>query len=205
MQTEGGKELKLVWGIIVRQEEHWFQAFVSQDGEVLALHDWVAHESYLAFPLSVDNPSDGDRELMTDPFDPVASPLGWHDNGVDPVFSTTIGNNVYAQENFDGSTANDWLDNFRPSGGRDNRYVFPIDHTEEPKEYVNASITSLFFANNLIHDVFYQYGFDEISGNFQENNFERGGLGNDAVQANGQDGAGTNNGIFLLLVWNSID
>jgi hypothetical protein len=32
------------------------------------------------------------------------------------------------------------------------------------------------------------------SGNFQESNFGRGGKEVDAVQANGQDGAGTNNG-----------
>lgn len=59
---------------------------------------------------------------------------------------------------------------------------------------MNASITNLFVWNNLIHDVFYQYGFDEVSGNFQESNFGRGGKEVDAVQANGQDGAGMNNG-----------
>jgi len=53
-----------------------------------------------------------------------------------------------------------------------------------------------FFWNNIIHVVFYEYGFDEVSGNFQENNFGRGGLGNDAVQANAQDGAGYNNANF---------
>ena len=49
--------------------------------------------------------------------------------------------------------------------------------------------------NNFLHDVLYQYGFDEVSGNFQETNFGRGGREVDAVQANGQDGAGTNNGM----------
>ena len=37
-------------------------------------------------------------------------------------------------------------------------------------------------------------GVDDTSGNFQESNFGRGGKEVDAVQANGQDGAGTNNG-----------
>lgn len=54
--------------------------------------------------------------------------------------------------------------------------------------------------NNYIHDIFYQYGFDEPSGNFQENNFGRGGAQNDAVQANAQDGAGTNNANFATPV-----
>lgn len=55
-----------------------------------------------------------------------------------------------------------------------------------------------------------RYGFDEVAGNFQENNFGKGGLGKsqvvvadnsisiggDAVQANSQDGAGFNNADF---------
>lgn len=45
----------------------------------------------------------------------------------------------------------------------------------------------------MIHDIFYQYGFTEEAGNFQENNFGKGGLGNDAVQSNAQDGSGFNN------------
>jgi len=61
---------------------------------------------------------------------------------------------------------------------------------------LDASTTNLFYWNNIIHDIFWQRGFNEESGNFQENNFGRGGLGNDAVQANSQDGSGTNNANF---------
>jgi len=64
-----------------------------------------------------------------------------------------------------------------------------------------------------MHDLFWQYGFNEPSGNFQENNFGHGGLGNDAVQANAQDGSGYNNANFAtpadgqrprmrMYVWN---
>lgn len=42
----------------------------------------------------------------------------------------------------------------------------------------------------------YQYGFDEASGNFQNNNQGRGGLGNDYVFADAFDGSGTNNANF---------
>src|SRR5262245_39239415 len=41
-----------------------------------------------------------------------------------------------------------------------------------------------------MHDVFYRYGFNEVAGNFQENNFGKGGKDNDAVIANAQDGSG---------------
>src|SRR5262249_45037470 len=55
---------------------------------------------------------------------------------------------------------------------------------------------NLFYVNNLLHDVHYHYGFTEAAGNFQFNNYGRGGLGNDAVQADAQDGGGTNNAHF---------
>jgi hypothetical protein len=39
----------------------------------------------------------------------------------------------------------------------------------------------------------YQYGFNEAAGNFQVNTYGRGGLGNDDVRAEAQDGGGANN------------
>ncbi len=60
----------------------------------------------------------------------------------------------------------------------------------------NAAITNLFYWTNIIHDVTYQYGFDEASGNFQQNNYGNGGAGNDPVNAEAQDGSGTCNANF---------
>src|ERR1035437_5201578 len=47
-----------------------------------------------------------------------------------------------------------------------------------------------------MHDQLYGLGFTEEAGNFQSDNFGRGGLGNDAVQADAQDGSGVNNANF---------
>src|SRR5687767_13687758 len=47
-----------------------------------------------------------------------------------------------------------------------------------------------------MHDKLYELGFPEASVNFQVNNFGRGGFGNDAVQADAQDGLGFNNANF---------
>ena len=47
-----------------------------------------------------------------------------------------------------------------------------------------------------MHDITYQYGFDEVAGNFQANNLGRGGAGNDYVLADAQDGSGVNNANF---------
>lgn len=45
----------------------------------------------------------------------------------------------------------------------------------------------------MFHDLLYRLGFDEVSGNFQMENFGKGGLGGDAVICQAQDGSGTNN------------
>ena len=50
--------------------------------------------------------------------------------------------------------------------------------------------------NNRIHDVLYRYGFDEASGNFQENNYGSPGQDSDGVNADAQDGSGTDNANF---------
>lgn len=41
------------------------------------------------------------------------------------------------------------------------------------------------------------YGFDEVSGNFQQHNFGRGGEENDGIITNAQDGSGYNNANFM--------
>jgi extracellular elastinolytic metalloproteinase len=61
---------------------------------------------------------------------------------------------------------------------------------------------------------YFRYGFDEVSGNFQQYNFGRGGAENDGVIANAQDGSGFNNANFMtppdgqngqmrMYLWNS--
>jgi hypothetical protein len=52
-----------------------------------------------------------------------------------------------------------------------------------------------------MHDQLYDLGFTEEAGNFQNDNFGRGGLGNDAVQADAQDGSGVNNANFHAAGW----
>ena len=56
--------------------------------------------------------------------------------------------------------------------------------------------TSLFFAMNFVHDFFYDLGFDEAAGNFQADNFGRGGLGGDPMRANARAN-GRNNANYV--------
>src|SRR5690606_12751712 len=84
-------------------------------------------------------------------------------------------------------------------GGNELNFDFPIDLTRNMYESADASTTNLFYMNNMLHDVWYQYGFTEAAGNFQVNNYGNGGIGNDEVYAFGQTGealGSMNNAMF---------
>lgn len=151
--------------------------------------------SYNVFALPVESPIHGTRSIMVAPWS-MAGPgnpavtLKWHNNGT-TNFTSTRGNNVHAYE--------DIAANNTPGFSPDTfnlRFDYPFTPSIDPTDHLAASITNLFYWNNIIHDVMYQYGFNEVSGNFQNNNLGRGGLGNDYVKAEAQDGAGTNNANF---------
>jgi len=149
---------------------------------------------YNVYAVPVESPIHGNRTLVSDPADATASPYGWHDtNGAAGAeFTITRGNNVHAYEDNTDNPVNQ----YSPDGGASLTFDYPIDLTQEPINNEDANITNLFYWNNIIHDVAYHLGFDEASGNFQENNYERGGFGSDYVNAEAQDGGGTNNANF---------
>ena len=156
----------------------------------------AAPNDYNIYPWPSESPSHGPRTLVNAPWldGGLASPFGWHDtDGVAGAEHTiTKGNNVQAQEDTDANNSG----GFSPDGGATLDFDFPINLTLAPSTYQSAAITNLFYWNNLMHDVWYQYGFDDASGNFQQNNYGRGGLGNDFVLADAMDGSGTNNANF---------
>lgn len=152
---------------------------------------------YQVFAIPKESPNDGPRTLESDPNDPVASPFGWHDTDgdVDPDFTDSRGNNVEAQTDLDANNSFGGPD-IRAVAGPDLDFSFALDLNQNPPDYREAAVTNLFYWNNLMHDVTYQYGFDEPSGNFQQNNYGHGGVENDPVQADAQDGSGCNNAQF---------
>lgn len=152
--------------------------------------------SYQVYGYPTESPNDGPRRLVTNPADGLASPYGWHDtDGVaGPEFTTTQGNNVHAYQDQDNNNAPDFGSS--PDGGPSLTFNFPLDLRENPQNYRDAATANLFYWNNIIHDVSYRYGFDEASGNFQANNYGRGGVGGDYVRAEAADGGGTNNANF---------
>ncbi|KAJ7280229.1 Fungalysin metallopeptidase-domain-containing protein [Mycena rebaudengoi] len=225
--------LSLVWKFEVEMEDNWYEAAVSATAphRIISVVDWASDAAvpipkpeetatYNVFKFGVNDPAEGERTTEKENFDTLASPVGWHSLPFanDPYLkglrlmktkefyrntTTTWGNNVFAQENWEGQNA--YVNNYRPDAGPGKSFDYKYkpkktDSTEaleEAQAYINATVAQLFYTTNMVHDLYYRYGFDEVSGNFQQYNFERGGLGNDAVIANAQDGSGYNNANFM--------
>ena len=155
---------------------------------------FVGGGSYNVYPLGIESPSHGNRAIINDPAVANGSPFGWHDtNGsAGAEFTITRGNNVWAQDDLNGNNGT----GSSPNGGSSLNFNFPLNLNNAPSTFLDAATTNLFYWNNIMHDVWYQYGFDEASGNFQENNYGNGGAGSDSVNADAQDGSGTNNANF---------
>ena len=151
---------------------------------------------YNVFAFPKGDPNDGPREIVENPADALGSPFGWHDTNGEPgpEFLTTQGNNAHAYSDRDANNQPD--PGSDPSGGPDLDFDFVADLNEHPQTYVPAAVTNLFYWCNVIHDITYRYGFTDVAGNFQVNNYGRGGNGGDAVRCEAQDGSGENNANF---------
>ena len=150
--------------------------------------------TYRVIPITYESPNHHPFELITTVGNALASPNGWHDaNAIGGTtaslkYTYTRGNNVLAQEDADGNNGN----GIRPDGGAGLLFDYQYEGaTFQPTAYTPAATTNLFYAINEMHDIWYQYGFTEAAGNFQQNNLGRGGATSgtgDYVLADAQDG-----------------
>ncbi|OON69742.1 hypothetical protein B0919_07385 [Hymenobacter sp. CRA2] len=161
----------------------------------------TATASYLVVPYPRLSPSAGALQLETDPWLKAgagndATTHGWHfDGALD--YAYTRGNNVAAYDDA-GNTNNPGNYTNSQSTGSGLAFNYAPDFTTSPSLAGNrsAAVVNLFYWNNIVHDVTYQYGFTEAAGNYQRDNLGRGGRGEDHVKAEAQDGGGTNNANF---------
>ncbi|MCA1607624.1 MAG: M36 family metallopeptidase, partial [Acidobacteria bacterium] len=204
-----GQTLRLCWEVLFTSKARGelYRVLVdAETGEELLRHcltEYISNATYRVFPSDSPSPfSPGHpapnstqpavvaRTLITTPaLNTTASPNGWIDDGI----NETRGNNVDAHTD---TNADNLPDLPRVQGSPSRVFDPPLDLTQAPASYRDAAVVNLFYWNNRIHDRFYELGFTESAGNFQNVNFGRGGLGNDAVQADAQDGSGTNNANF---------
>ncbi|MEP6947662.1 MAG: M36 family metallopeptidase [Ginsengibacter sp.] len=132
-------------------------------------------------------PSFASRTIINSPWNlagAAASPFGWLNDGT-VSYTYTRGNNVWAY--LDTNNINTASVPRSADGGKGLNFNFPIDFSKAPQTYARAATTQLFYANNTMHDIWYHYGFNEASRNFQKSNNGQGGLANDAVNAEAQD------------------
>ena len=167
----------------------------------------VNNATYRVIPYPAESPihAGGAPTLVINPWNLSgagnnATTLNWHSIGT-TNYDITRGNNVWAQEDRNANngsapvqvssttTPDPLAFDFVPDFTVDATQTTPI-----PNQQFNT--TNLFYWNNIIHDLTYQYGFDEAARNFQGDNLGRGGNQNDFVFADAQDGAGTNNANF---------
>ena len=193
----GAEEIKLAWNMVLhlRDGVRWLDLNIdAESGDLLTSANWYANADYNVFAQPLEHPNDGGRSIQTNPHNTSASPFGWHDtNGsAGAEFTSTRGNNVDAQDDIDANNSG----GSRPDGGASLVFNNPLNLSQAPSTYRDAAITNLYYWNNVIHDIMWHHGFDEASGNFQVNNYGRGGVGGDPVQADAQDGSGFNNANF---------
>ncbi len=201
LPLEDGR-VALVWQMALLDQgsgQGWSLRVDALNGSFLEVHSRSSHDGYRVFPFPYASPNQpgAAHELVFNPASRKASPLGWHDvTGLGlHQFTTAQGNNVSVTEDTDANNHS----GFTVEGGPDRLFDFPLKPGSPLLDSSNqkAAMTNLFFWCNILHDLLYIFGFDEESGNFQENNFQYRGLGEDRLVADSQDGAGVNNATFF--------
>jgi uncharacterized protein (TIGR03437 family) len=148
----------------------------STTGQLLSLNSGMRHAG--TGRVWTVNPDEGPRDL-------VAFPDEWFSGDG----AVTTGNNADVYRDSDGDDEPDALEGDGLKGGRafsaDQVFDFPgVDDNPDadPIDYPASALTNAFYLANRAHDHFYDLGFTEAVGNFQQDNLGRPGSGGDAVR-----------------------
>ena len=177
-------DLRLAWEVIITMPgyaEQYRTIVDSETGEVLYCHQLVPHAAARGNVYQRDGGSI--RQMVDFPLSlgtyglpiPGDLPNGFPDTWVDADLAE--GNSVYAHLDDDGPTIR----------GIQNSDVVVFDPADQQG---NAQrILNLFYFNCYMHNFFYLLGFREQDGCFQRDNFGRGGVAGDSVDARVYAGA----------------
>ena len=182
-----GDDLKLAWQTIIPMPnfEGQYRVIVdAETGEILYSHqltkslirrgnifkvDGGQTRQIIDFPLAMENY--GIPAKMPMPPSPPAFPWDWIES------DRTEGNNVYAHLGDNGPTVQ----------GTTNNGVLIFDNSDGEGDF--QKVVNIFYYCNYMHDFLYVLGFREADGNFQKDDFGRGGLPGDRVDARSYPGA----------------
>ena len=156
--------------------------------------------SYRVVPFNYESPNHSPRQLISNPENALASPKGWHDTNTLTGTTTSLkytylrGNNAWARADYTNGNPTTHSTTSTSNGYSPTNAALTFDFSYPgtsvaANTYIDAATTNLFYMNNVLHDIWYQYGFNEPNGNFQQTNFVTGGSAADAVWADAQDGA----------------
>ena len=160
--------------------------------------------TFKVIPFNYVSPLETSFQSIVSPENATASPKGWNDaNSLTGTtaslkYTYTRGNNVWARTCFTCTNTSETVstvsttttaNGYSPNPGS-LTFDYPYAGTSvAATQSLNASVTNLFYMTNIMHDIWYQYGFNEANGNFQTNNYGRGGSGSDPVLADAQYGS----------------
>ncbi|HYP27044.1 MAG TPA: M36 family metallopeptidase [Blastocatellia bacterium] len=186
----------LVWQMFVDAgPSEWYAICVDANtGALLYRYNLYAHAAQGT--VYTQHPSFSGRTLESFVGDTIINTAaGWMGTS-----TVTTGNNVEAYLDTDANNSPDPNNTTGLSNGHaiaaNQDFTFPFVTGVDPRTQRPAVVTNLFYFCNIAHDFHYRLGFTETARNFQTNNFGRGGVGNDSVRAEAQDGSGTNNANF---------
>lgn len=202
------KTLRLCWQVALKRlaDGGIYRLMVdAQTGEVVVRHSLtfqLTDASYRIFTGASPAPwlpgpssptssqaSTVSRQLVTlSALNTTASPLGWINDGD----NETKGNNVLSYV-----TSVD--DSRRPKGTTFRVFDYALDLGQAPSTYANASAVNAFYWFNWSHDKLYELGFTEAAGNYQKDNFARGGGDTDMIISTIQESV-TENAYFNAYV-----
>lgn len=187
---------RLAWHVYADVDSNeWYEMLVdARSGELLFRHNLYIFEAQGT--VYTEDPGSAPRALVSFLGDTtINTAAGWMGTS-----TVTTGNNVEAYldtnaDNLPDANNGTNLSNGHATSATQN-FTFPFDTTLDPRTQQAAVVTNLFYFNNIMHDFSYRLGFTESAGNFQTDNFARGGVAADSVRAEAQDGSGTNNANF---------
>jgi len=194
LYVDSGEKLRAGFEVMTwsQQGNRLHYTIVGANGRIEAVELRTNNDSYNVFAI---DPLKSSQAIVSGPAPGGAtSPLGWLNAGGQNSINIA-GNNVSAY--LDANRSDD-----RPDQGGvavdDGNFLTAADLGVQPSTPSNqeVAVQNLFYLNNVVHDILYQAGFDEAAGNFQNDNFGKGGAERDAVNAEAQDGSGTDNANF---------
>ncbi|WP_030207901.1 M36 family metallopeptidase [Streptomyces sp. NRRL S-87] len=191
--SRDGRTLRAAWLTDIEASgQAWYQTVVdAESGAILSRENLYRRSGPRGTVFTTQHPDAAGAARTVTPF--TGRDGSWVADRL------TQGNNVNAYRDEDNDNSADAARPRSPASGDPDFQHFDYafgdtwrtnrSHTQANLDAdLDAAVTQLFYYTNVMHDYLYGLGFDEAAGNFQADNFGRGGAQNDPVLAEAQDG-----------------